>query len=168
MLDRDDLELYGVEVEVAFVERLRGMVRFDGVEALLETMADDVRRTREVLGARECRRRRTWERETEPWFLRTRAALLRRRRSGREARRGAAAARTLPLLALVALLVGLAVGGALDVVAPRTPPPRRRRRHAGRPAGRCGLRRHRAARPADPGVGAAPDLRQPAASCSRW
>ncbi len=49
-LDRDDLELYGVEVEVAFVERLRGMVRFEGIEPLLETMADDVRRTREVLG----------------------------------------------------------------------------------------------------------------------
>ena len=29
VLDRDDLELYGVEVEVSFVERLRGMVRFD-------------------------------------------------------------------------------------------------------------------------------------------
>lgn len=48
-LDREDLELYGVQVEVAFVERLRGMVRFDGIEPLLETMADDVRRTREVL-----------------------------------------------------------------------------------------------------------------------
>jgi riboflavin kinase/FMN adenylyltransferase len=49
VLDRDDLELYGVEVEVAFVERLRGMVKFDGVEALLETMHDDVRRARELL-----------------------------------------------------------------------------------------------------------------------
>ncbi len=49
VLDRDDLELYGVEVEVAFVERLRGMVRFDGIEALVETMHDDVRRAREVL-----------------------------------------------------------------------------------------------------------------------
>ena len=29
VLDRDDLELYGVIVEVAFTERLRGMVRFD-------------------------------------------------------------------------------------------------------------------------------------------
>ncbi len=48
-LDRDDLELYGVEVEVAFVDRIRGMVRFDGIEPLLETMADDVRRTRVVL-----------------------------------------------------------------------------------------------------------------------
>ncbi len=50
VLDRDDLELYGVEVEVAFVERLRGMVKFEGIEALIETMHDDVRRAREVLG----------------------------------------------------------------------------------------------------------------------
>ena len=47
--DRDDLELYGVEVEVAFVERLRGMVAFDSVEALVEQMADDVDRARELL-----------------------------------------------------------------------------------------------------------------------
>ncbi len=51
VLDRDDLELYGVEVEVAFVERLRGMVKFEGVDALVETMRDDVRRAREILGA---------------------------------------------------------------------------------------------------------------------
>jgi riboflavin kinase/FMN adenylyltransferase len=51
VLDRDDLELYGVEIEVAFVERLRGMVRFDGVDKLVETMHDDVRRAREILGA---------------------------------------------------------------------------------------------------------------------
>jgi riboflavin kinase/FMN adenylyltransferase len=50
-LDRTDLELYGVEVEIAFAERLRGMVRFDGVEALVETMHGDVARTREILGA---------------------------------------------------------------------------------------------------------------------
>ncbi len=50
VLDRDDLELYGVEVDVAFVERLRGMVRFEGVAALVETMHDDVRRAREILG----------------------------------------------------------------------------------------------------------------------
>jgi riboflavin kinase / FMN adenylyltransferase len=49
VLDRDDLELYGVEVEVAFVDRLRGMVRFDGIEALVETMHDDVRRARDLL-----------------------------------------------------------------------------------------------------------------------
>jgi riboflavin kinase/FMN adenylyltransferase len=50
VLDRDDLELYDVEVEVAFVDRIRGMVRFDGVEALVETMADDVARAHEILG----------------------------------------------------------------------------------------------------------------------
>ena len=51
VLDRTDLELYGVEVEVAFVARLRGMLRFDDVDELVATMHDDVRRAREVLGA---------------------------------------------------------------------------------------------------------------------
>ncbi|TKI61570.1 bifunctional riboflavin kinase/FAD synthetase [Nocardioides jishulii] len=49
VLDRDDLELYGVEVEVAFVDRLRGMVRFDSVETLVEQMHDDVERARQLL-----------------------------------------------------------------------------------------------------------------------
>ncbi|MFC5179053.1 bifunctional riboflavin kinase/FAD synthetase [Nocardioides taihuensis] len=49
VLDRDDLELYGVEVEVAFVERLRGMVAFDSVDALVVQMAADVDRARELL-----------------------------------------------------------------------------------------------------------------------
>jgi riboflavin kinase/FMN adenylyltransferase len=52
VLDRDDLELYDVEVEVSFVERIRGMERFDGIDALVETMHDDVRRAREILGQR--------------------------------------------------------------------------------------------------------------------
>jgi len=51
VLDRGDLELYGTEVEISFVERIRGMVRFDSVDELLTAMADDVVRTREVLGA---------------------------------------------------------------------------------------------------------------------
>ena len=50
VLDRTDLELYGVEVEVSFVERLRGMVSFASVEALVEQMHADVERSREVLG----------------------------------------------------------------------------------------------------------------------
>jgi riboflavin kinase/FMN adenylyltransferase len=50
-LDRDDLELYGVEVEISFVERLRGMLRFDSIEALVEAIQDDVARTREILDA---------------------------------------------------------------------------------------------------------------------
>lgn len=49
VLDRTDLELYGVEVEVSFVDRLRGMVAFDSVEALVEQMKDDVDRARELL-----------------------------------------------------------------------------------------------------------------------
>ena len=53
VLDRDDLELYGVTVEVSFVARLRGMQRFDTVDQLLAAMADDVRRAREILGIPE-------------------------------------------------------------------------------------------------------------------
>jgi riboflavin kinase/FMN adenylyltransferase len=49
VLDRDDLELYGVQVEVSLVGRIRGMLRFDSVDELVETMADDVARTREML-----------------------------------------------------------------------------------------------------------------------
>lgn len=49
VLDRTDLELYDVLVEVAFVERLRGMVRFDSVDDLVRQMAADVDRCRSVL-----------------------------------------------------------------------------------------------------------------------
>jgi riboflavin kinase/FMN adenylyltransferase len=49
VLDRDDLELYDVPVEVAFAERLRGMERFDSIEALIEQMRDDVDRARALL-----------------------------------------------------------------------------------------------------------------------
>jgi len=49
VLDRTDLELYGVPVEVSFVDRIRGMVRFDSVNALIDTMHGDVVRTREIL-----------------------------------------------------------------------------------------------------------------------
>ncbi len=54
VIDRTDLELYDVEVEVEFVERLRGMVTFAGADALtalVAQMAQDVERAREVLGA---------------------------------------------------------------------------------------------------------------------
>ena len=50
VLDRDDLELYDELVEVSFDSRIRGMVKFDGVDDLIETMADDVSRTRALLG----------------------------------------------------------------------------------------------------------------------
>ncbi|WP_343991825.1 bifunctional riboflavin kinase/FAD synthetase [Nocardioides dubius] len=51
VLDRTDLDLYGVQVEVTFVTKLRGMLRFDGIESLIEAMNDDVARAREILGA---------------------------------------------------------------------------------------------------------------------
>jgi riboflavin kinase/FMN adenylyltransferase len=51
VLDRTDLELYGVQVEVSFVERLRGMVAFASVEALVDQMHADVEQAREVLSA---------------------------------------------------------------------------------------------------------------------
>jgi riboflavin kinase / FMN adenylyltransferase len=50
VLDRDDLELYGVEVEVSFVARIRSMLRFDSVEELVTRMDDDVARCRVALG----------------------------------------------------------------------------------------------------------------------
>ncbi len=50
VLDRDDLELYGVPVAIEFAARLRGMVRFDSVDELLVQMADDVRRARVIVG----------------------------------------------------------------------------------------------------------------------
>ena len=49
VLDRTDLDLYDKPVEISFVSRIRGMVRFDGVEALVEEMGRDVERTRELL-----------------------------------------------------------------------------------------------------------------------
>jgi riboflavin kinase/FMN adenylyltransferase len=50
VLDRDDLDLYGERVALEFVERLRPTLRFDGVEALVAQMAQDVARSRELLG----------------------------------------------------------------------------------------------------------------------
>ena len=50
VLDRTDLDLYGERLAVEFVERLRPTLRFDGVDALVEQMALDVARCRELLG----------------------------------------------------------------------------------------------------------------------
>lgn len=49
VIDVDNLDLYGHEVEISFVTRLRGMIRFEGVDALIEAMNDDVRRARAIL-----------------------------------------------------------------------------------------------------------------------
>ncbi len=50
VLDRDDLELYGVTVEVTFVERIRGQLRFDSVKDLIDRMCVDVEEVRAHLG----------------------------------------------------------------------------------------------------------------------
>ncbi len=49
-LDRDDLDLYGRHMAVDFAARLRGMVRFDSAEALIEQMHRDVDQAREQVG----------------------------------------------------------------------------------------------------------------------
>ncbi len=48
-LDRDDLDLYGAEVEVRFAKHLRGMVAFDSVNALVRQMRLDVAEVGEVV-----------------------------------------------------------------------------------------------------------------------
>ncbi|MGK0716351.1 bifunctional riboflavin kinase/FAD synthetase [Leucobacter sp. W1153] len=44
-------DLYGKKIEVQFIERLRGMVAYSGVEALVAQIEEDVRATREILAA---------------------------------------------------------------------------------------------------------------------
>ena len=48
ILDFDE-DIYGVELGVEFVERIRGMERFDRVEDLVEQMGRDVEKARRVL-----------------------------------------------------------------------------------------------------------------------
>ncbi|MDF0532046.1 bifunctional riboflavin kinase/FAD synthetase [Tsukamurella sp. 8F] len=43
-------DLYGQHVAVDFVDRIRGMVRFDSVDALIDAMDGDVERTRQIVG----------------------------------------------------------------------------------------------------------------------
>ncbi|MDO4919558.1 bifunctional riboflavin kinase/FAD synthetase [Kocuria sp.] len=45
----EDFDLYGQTVVVEFVERLRGMVAYRGIDALVFQMRDDVNRTRDIL-----------------------------------------------------------------------------------------------------------------------
>jgi riboflavin kinase/FMN adenylyltransferase len=48
VLDRD-LDLYGHRVSISFVERIRGMVAFSGIDPLIAQIADDVDRARRIL-----------------------------------------------------------------------------------------------------------------------
>ncbi|MGH3358724.1 MAG: bifunctional riboflavin kinase/FAD synthetase [Nocardioidaceae bacterium] len=49
VLDRDDLELYGDQVETVLAARVRGQVTFDGRDALIEQMHRDVADVRQLL-----------------------------------------------------------------------------------------------------------------------
>ena len=51
VLDRDDLELYGVEIAVDFYARLRGQVKYAGMDALVVQMHSDVEHARQLLHA---------------------------------------------------------------------------------------------------------------------
>ncbi|MDO5633674.1 MAG: bifunctional riboflavin kinase/FAD synthetase [Micrococcus sp.] len=45
----EDFDLYGQRVDVVFIERIRGMVAYEGVEKLVAQMHDDVAQTRRIL-----------------------------------------------------------------------------------------------------------------------
>lgn len=49
VLDRTDLELYGVEIAIDFYLRLRGQVKYEGMESLIKQMRADVDQAREML-----------------------------------------------------------------------------------------------------------------------
>lgn len=49
VLDETELDLYDDEVEISFVERIRGMVAFTGIDPLIVQMTDDVERVRRTL-----------------------------------------------------------------------------------------------------------------------
>ena len=49
VLDRTDLELYGEEIVLELVERLRPTLRFDGIDTLITQMHADVARARTIL-----------------------------------------------------------------------------------------------------------------------
>ena len=51
VLDRDDLELYDVEIAIDFYARLRGQVKYAGREALIKQMHADVDEARHMLHA---------------------------------------------------------------------------------------------------------------------
>ena len=49
VLDETSLDLYGHRVQVQFTHRIRGMVAFEGIPALIDQMTQDVTRVRTVL-----------------------------------------------------------------------------------------------------------------------
>ncbi|MFJ8313661.1 MULTISPECIES: bifunctional riboflavin kinase/FAD synthetase [unclassified Streptomyces] len=54
-IDRVGLDLYGLHVAVDFLAYVRGMAKFDSIEALLEAIGNDVKRSTELIEAYEAR-----------------------------------------------------------------------------------------------------------------
>ncbi|MCF3106633.1 bifunctional riboflavin kinase/FAD synthetase [Streptomyces roseoverticillatus] len=52
-IDRTDLDLYGLHAAVDFLAYLRGMEKFESIEALLLCMAGDVKRARDLVAVHE-------------------------------------------------------------------------------------------------------------------
>ncbi|MFD4509577.1 bifunctional riboflavin kinase/FAD synthetase [Streptomyces sp. NPDC058457] len=52
-IDRVGLDLYGLHVAVDFLSYVRGQAKFDSLDALLEQMAEDVKRCRELVAAED-------------------------------------------------------------------------------------------------------------------
>jgi riboflavin kinase/FMN adenylyltransferase len=52
LFDYDD-DLYGRELKIGLVERIRGEKKFDKVEELQEQVKEDIKRTRAILDSRE-------------------------------------------------------------------------------------------------------------------
>ncbi|MER7187466.1 bifunctional riboflavin kinase/FAD synthetase [Streptomyces hyaluromycini] len=52
-IDRLGLDLYGLHVAVDFLAYVRGQAKFDSLDALLEQMAEDVKRCRELVAAED-------------------------------------------------------------------------------------------------------------------
>ena len=166
VLDRTDLELYGEPVEIAFVSRIRGMVKFEGVDALVETMAQDVVRTRELLAAGVRRtpatdaagrdRRRGSCATACPTSCPSGAPA-----SGRRCGRGA----LVPFVVVTVLVAAAARRrpGAVRRGVQLRPGDPDHDRDPGRPL----VRPDRAQRPAHRHLGAVADLRQPARPCCR-
>ncbi|MGK5628068.1 bifunctional riboflavin kinase/FAD synthetase [Streptomyces sp. URMC 123] len=61
-IDREGLDLYGLHVAVDFLAYLRGQKKFATIDALLEGIADDVKRARVLIDAHESARARREER----------------------------------------------------------------------------------------------------------
>jgi riboflavin kinase/FMN adenylyltransferase len=55
-IDRVGLELYGLHVAVEFLSFVRGQARFESIDALLDAIGDDVKRSRELIEAYEAGR----------------------------------------------------------------------------------------------------------------